>query len=242
MRKVQVLAIGLLSTLLIANAETTPQEELGAGANTQSKQCLLEVKGKKYIDGICKYEADPDGSFRIFGKEYFVYFNTFNDGTAGASWNADPKSTHAQAPLGEDFKRDGNCWSNQETKICVWDKKEATVQKKKRSKPQPIQFARGAYSANVTGKLDGFESEKSYTIGVGKGQTMTIEPVDQPENHHLSVYVTDPKGENANDMDLSCHSSVKVAPTLKGTYTIQVRECTKADPWQGDYTLKVTVK
>lgn len=109
-------------------------------------------------------------------------------------------------------------------------------------KPERIKFARGAYSALVTGKLDGFDSEKSYVIGVGKGQSMTVEQVDNVDDHYVSAYLTAPDGSDANDLDASCHSSAEVSPTKAGDYTIKVTECQKADPWKGSFSLKVTIK
>lgn len=110
------------------------------------------------------------------------------------------------------------------------------------SKAERIQFAKGASSATVTGKLADFDSVQYYVIGVGKGQAMTVEQIDSKSGGKVSIYITDPKGENANDMDLSCHSKAKVKLTIAGDYKIQVVECKKADPWQGRYSLKVTVK
>ncbi len=71
---------------------------------------------------------------------------------------------------------------------------------------------------------------------------MTVEQLGNKSAGSVSIYVTDPTGENANDMDLSCHSNATVAPTVAGDYKIQVVECQKADPWKGSFKLKVTVK
>jgi hypothetical protein len=105
-----------------------------------------------------------------------------------------------------------------------------------------IQFAKGASSTTVTGNLGSFKDEKHYTITVGKGQTMTVEQLDKQSDGKVSITITDPKGENANDMDLSCHSNATVKPTLAGDYKIQVVECKKADPWKGKYSFSVKVK
>jgi hypothetical protein len=90
---------------------------VAAIAATGPVQCKLVVDGKTYIDGPCDFESDPDGSFRIFGKDYFAYINV--DGkTADASWNMDPKSTHAQASLGT-LTRKGACWVSATVEICA---------------------------------------------------------------------------------------------------------------------------
>ena len=90
-----------------------------AHAATKVAQCKLAVKGKTYIDikDHCRLEIDPDGSFRIFGDHYFAYLNVLDKTTAEASWNADPKSTHAQAPLGT-MTRKAACWANKTAQVC----------------------------------------------------------------------------------------------------------------------------
>ncbi len=83
--------------------------------------CSLIVNGKTYLSGRCGYEADPDGSFRLFGNPHTVYLSKSGRNTADAFWNDDPASTHAQAPLGE-LRRDGACWVNRDVILCAWDK------------------------------------------------------------------------------------------------------------------------
>lgn len=90
-----------------------------ASAAPRPVLCKLVVKGKTYIDGQCNFEADKDGSFRIFGKDYFAYV-TVSGKTADASWNADPESMHAQAPLGT-LTRKGACWVSATVQICARD-------------------------------------------------------------------------------------------------------------------------
>lgn len=240
MKTATVLQAGLLSTALmfafsvsIAKAETTDWRKDAAGFEVD---CELQVKGKTYLKGTCMYDADADGSFRLMGDKYFVYLNMLSKGIAGASWNADPKSSHAQAPLGEDFKRKGACWVGKNAKVCAWDKASTTS-----SAVEAIKFAKGATSAIVTGKLSGFDDEKTYSIAVGKGQAMSVEQVN-PGDKRTTIWLTDPKGGDASDADLSCNNKKQVSPTLAGTYTIKVSECMKADPWRGRYTLRVTVK
>ncbi len=88
-----------------------------ASAELGPALCKLVVKGKTYIDGECQFSADPDGSFQITGKYYFAY--VFVKGNAAAaSWNADPKSSHAGTELGK-LTRKGACWVNATTEICA---------------------------------------------------------------------------------------------------------------------------
>ena len=113
---------GLGLVLALTAVQAVQSQDWRVGAEGREVNCSLQVKGKTYLKGTCKYNADKDGSFRLFGNQYFVYLNTFGDGTAGASWNATPDSSHAQALLGEDFKQQGGCWVGKQAKICAWNK------------------------------------------------------------------------------------------------------------------------
>jgi hypothetical protein len=79
--------------------------------------CKLVVNGKAYINGVCEFEASQGGSFTITGDKYFAYVNVSGN-KAEASWNADPASTHAQAPLGT-LERKGGCWVSRTVEICA---------------------------------------------------------------------------------------------------------------------------
>lgn len=50
--------------------------------------------------------------------------------------------------------------------------------------------------------LAGFDSEQSYSIVVGKGQTMTVEQLNAG-NKRTTLWLTDPKGEDVSDADLN---------------------------------------
>lgn len=229
----------LLAASVFGQATVAHAQDWRKDAEGREVDCSLKVKGKTYLKGTCIYDADTDGSFRLFGDKYFVYLNMLEKGVAGASWNGTSQASHAQELLGEDFKRKGGCWIGKQAEICALDK---TKSNSKAVAPTRIKFARGASSAIVSGSLSSFDSEQNYLIGVGKGQTMTVEQLGNKSAGSVSIYVTDPTGENANDMDLSCHSNATVAPTVAGDYKIQVVECQKADPWKGKFSFKVTVK
>lgn len=112
-----------MNRLLIAAAVTlcaTP-----ALAANKRGTCQLVVDGKTYINGPCMIDRDEDGGFSINTNEgkklspYFVYFNKDAVGGNEASWNADPRSTHAHTSLGDGFKLKAGCWSNNRAKICA---------------------------------------------------------------------------------------------------------------------------
>ncbi len=91
----------------------------GALAAQRPASCTLTVKGKSYIEGACQFEADPDGSFRIFGADHFAYVNVNPGGkTAEASWNGTAKASHAHEALGN-LVRKGACWENADAKVCA---------------------------------------------------------------------------------------------------------------------------
>lgn len=239
MKIVKSLVVAAVLADFAGQATVVHAEDWRKDAEGREVDCSLKVKGKTYLKGTCIYDADKDGSFRLFGDKYFVYLNLLEKGVAGASWNGTSQTSHAQELLGEDFKLKGGCWVGKNAEICALDKKKAA---KPASKAERIKFAKGASSATVTGKLADFDGEQKYVISVGKGQTMTVEQLDKKSDGKVSIYITNPKGENANDMDLSCHSNATVKPTIAGDYKIQVVECKKADPWKGSYSLNVTVK
>ncbi len=79
--------------------------------------CKFVVEGKTYISGRCDFDVDPDGSFRISDNAHTVYVDV-DGNTADATWNKDPKSFHADSPLGT-LARNGACWENAMTQICA---------------------------------------------------------------------------------------------------------------------------
>ena len=82
------------------------------------KNCLLEVDGKKAIDGACYWgqHGTDKGSFVMEGNRYFAYINV-NGSHASGSWNETPGSTHAHSDLG-DIQREGKCWESKKVRLC----------------------------------------------------------------------------------------------------------------------------
>lgn len=93
---------------------------LGASAHAESRpaECELTVRGQTYIRGVCQFSPQPGGSFQISGGDYFAYVSVTGSGVAEASWNENPASTHAQAPLGT-VTRSGACWVGAQVRICA---------------------------------------------------------------------------------------------------------------------------
>lgn len=109
-------------------------------------RCLLEVRGKRLIDGRCAYEIGKGGEFEIegprqiysgidfpecfegaatFSTDHFVQVShpLLDDGKTGsgwvADWNEDKSGNHAEWSLGP-VTRHGACYTNREAKICLW--------------------------------------------------------------------------------------------------------------------------
>jgi hypothetical protein len=106
-----------------------------------------------------------------------------------------------------------------------------------------ITFKRGAKQMVVTGNLNSYKSSKVFVIHVRSGQTLRTEQseTDAPD-HHITVSITAPNGEDVTDSDASCNNQKEVSPTRAGDYRIEVYECMKADAWRGKFKLKVRVE
>nr|WP_272212158.1 hypothetical protein [Marinicella sp. W31]MDC2878065.1 hypothetical protein [Marinicella sp. W31] len=115
------------------NASSVPEpapQQLSSGPNVIYGACKLIVSGKTYVDmaaGCPIWLAnDGTGTFWIntdrenYLGQFFAEVSPFGDGTAGAHWNAEAGATHAQAPLGDDFRlASGGCWTNGSATVCA---------------------------------------------------------------------------------------------------------------------------
>ncbi len=110
-------------------------------------------------------------------------------------------------------------------------------------KTQRVKFAKGATSANVTGRLNNYKSKVVFVIRVKEGQTLTVEQI-KPDNssNYVTLIITSPSGEDVSDAEANCNSNKTIESTAAGDYQINVTECMKADAWSGNFKLKFTVK
>lgn len=100
-----------------------------------------------------------------------------------------------------------------------------------------IKFLKGATRTVAGGYLNGYKDSQTYLIRLRKGQKMTLDA-----SSGVSLYITDPNGKDASDMDASCHSHQIIEIEKNGDYKINAVECKKADPWKGSFKLTVRVK
>jgi len=96
----------------------------GSAAHARDVECLLEVDGKKFIDGVCDMTPGEKGSFQIMemrgGKvEYFAQVDIDAPGHGAGFWNAVRGANHARSPLG-DLVASRGCWTNTHARICAW--------------------------------------------------------------------------------------------------------------------------
>jgi hypothetical protein len=104
-------------------------------------RCLLEIDGRKFLNGRCPIYMGAQGYFmigsdgRTFKRGYFASLNPDpdNKNQADAYWNSEPEATHAHSSLGKLIRR-GACWERfgeggtdvdgsplpAEVKVCAW--------------------------------------------------------------------------------------------------------------------------
>lgn len=100
-----------------------------------------------------------------------------------------------------------------------------------------IKFSKGSTKTTVTSYLNGYKDSQTYLIKVKKGQILVLKA-----NKYVSLFITDPNGDDVSDMDLSCHSNQKIKNTIAGDYKVKAVQCQKADEWKGSFKLSVTAK
>lgn len=93
-------------------------------AKSYRGKCLLQVNGKKYINGTCPIAMENDGGFSIGAPEkgpitYFAIISVTGKNKAEGFWNEEKGANHAHTPLG-DLVRKGACWENKNAKVCAW--------------------------------------------------------------------------------------------------------------------------
>lgn len=106
-----------------------------------------------------------------------------------------------------------------------------------------IVFEKGATSTIARGNLKNYDDSKTFVMELRAGQTLKTEQVrDEKSLQYVSVGITDPSGKPVGDADASCNNRKEIKPTVAGDYKIKVIECKKADPWNGEFQLKVSAQ
>lgn len=171
--------------------------------------CLLIVKGRTYLDGRCEYESDPDGSFRMFGKDYFVYLNVVEKNLGDVSWNADPKSTHAHNRIGE-VRRDGACWTmNRDTRICAWRVGERPANYLDKV-AAPKQKPQARYACPRPGSIRSKESKRKAVVHFANSTGRTMDVVWIDFDGKRKTYRTLKNGEDYKQQTFVTHPWILV--------------------------------
>lgn len=109
-------------SIAVAKSATPPPP---APSQSAVKNCYLAVDGTVHVDGRCRVFPIGDGGYTLNtwdgGKpaaSHFAIVEPRGDGTADATWNADPDDDRAYDPLGR-LRREGPCWTGERTRICA---------------------------------------------------------------------------------------------------------------------------
>lgn len=93
--------------------------------HSEQRLCRFEVDGKVLVNGKCEVFPMGDGGYTLntwtAGKptnSHFAVVITKDDGSAEASWNADPDNDKAMDPLGI-VTLQQDCWVNEHARICA---------------------------------------------------------------------------------------------------------------------------
>ncbi len=108
-----------------AKINTNPATSSSAIPTASRKPCYLSVDGKVLLDEPCLVYPFGDGGYTMNawseGKpknSHFAVVVLMADGSADATWNADPDDDKAGDRLGT-VRLDGDCWINDRARICV---------------------------------------------------------------------------------------------------------------------------
>ncbi|WP_312597029.1 hypothetical protein [Brevundimonas sp.] len=105
--------------------DKTPERAAEASPASSTQTCHLSVDGQVRVQGPCLVFPFGDGGYTMNAwsngkpsQSHFAVVTTNGDGTADATWNADPDDARAGDPLGKVTFADG-CWSNDRARICA---------------------------------------------------------------------------------------------------------------------------
>jgi hypothetical protein len=93
--------------------------------SSQLMTCYLRVDGKVLVNGQCSVFPLGANTYTLNTwkhskpkQMHFAQVTSYTNGDTRASWNEDPKSTHAWDDLGS-VRFESGCWVNDRVKICA---------------------------------------------------------------------------------------------------------------------------
>jgi hypothetical protein len=93
------------------------------------RKCLMQVDGKTYINGPCRFARVSDSDDGSFGIESLTPKRPGKSwpwqvtvGPDGGYWNNDEghPALHQHDNFGGPMRRQGACWVNARAKVCAW--------------------------------------------------------------------------------------------------------------------------
>ena len=97
----------------------------GSDVERNAPSCVLEVNGKRFIDGPCPIVLGRDGNLTVGSNGSkslpfwtMILLDPSEKDKAEGFWNESPGSSHAQSRLGDLYKK-GDCWVNNNARVCV---------------------------------------------------------------------------------------------------------------------------
>jgi len=114
----------LAASLLVFSIAPPAMAQRGETDQFRNGRCQLQVNGINKINGRCRYNIQPNGSFRIQeagrrGNDFYYAYVSVEGNTATGSWSGARGVRHAHEPLG-DLVRRGACWTNRTARVCLW--------------------------------------------------------------------------------------------------------------------------
>jgi hypothetical protein len=102
-----------------------PASHVPARTASARRDCQLVVDGKVQVEGPCLVAPLDDKGYTLNSwsegkpaRSHFAVVTEGADGSAAATWNADPDDDRAGDPLGTVTLADG-CWVNKRVRICA---------------------------------------------------------------------------------------------------------------------------
>ena len=110
------------------------------------------------------------------------------------------------------------------------------------SDQQPIRltFPPGETSITVSGSMKDKADQVLYILRMREAQTLDIEQINE-NLRYISTTLTDAKQQEVGTSDSPCQSSKHLSNSTAGDYILKVKQCAKAESWQGSFKLKIKV-
>ena len=107
--------------------------------------------------------------------------------------------------------------------------------------PTRLTFPPGETSITISGSMKDKADQVLYVLRIRENQTLDIEQINE-NLHYVSTTLTNAKQEEVGTSDSPCQSSKHLSNNAAGDYILKVKQCAKAEPWQGSFKLKIKVR